>query len=270
MSSYRQQYLDSSRRRKSFIPLPKQNLKIDLSQMSDLSNDTEAQNPEAQNPGAQNPEAQNQETQIQELSHDFQSGDNGQKSPSKSKIPVPVSSLSSKPPSNAIKNMNSLHKSAVADLESKLRLKHAETTRLDTELENAKTILSNKIKEIRESAKIVKELDSIKEKNSQLTFSMDELKIKNSDLKTRNTDLVQKLDVETSKRKQIEQRNSRLENLLKTMPGDQTKKQVRGSIVKSVFYAVEHVLFMSVVLYCIYYKYVIEPEQTRASRSWWN
>jgi len=250
MSTYRQQYLDSSRRRKSFIPLPNQNLKIDLSQMSDISNDTEAQNPE--------------------FHQDFQSGDSPQKSPSKSKIPIPSSALACKPPNNTINNMNSLHKSAVADLESKLRLKQAETTRLDTELENAKTILSNKIKEIRESAKIVKEVDSIKEKNSQLVFSVDELKIKNIELKTRNTDLNQKLDVETRNRKQIEQRNSRLENLLKTRPVEQAKKPVKGSIVKSVLYAVEHVLVMSSVSYFVYYKYVIEPEQERASKSWWN
>lgn len=261
MSTYRQQYLDSSRRRKSFIPLPKQNLKIDLSQMSDLSNDTEGQNPE--------------------FGHDFQSGDSPQQSKlpptPKSKIPIPSSALAYKPPKDPIKNMNSLHKSAVADLESKLRLKQAETNRLDTELENAKTILSNKIKEIRESAKTVKEVESIKEKNSQLVFSVDELKIKNSELKTknselktRNTDLNQKLEFETRNRKQIEQRNSRLETLLKTRPVEPTKKPVKDSVIKSVLYVVEHVLVMSCVSYLVYYKYVIEPEQERASKSWWN
>lgn len=288
MSSYRQQYLDSARRRKSNIPLPSsQKLKLDLSQMSDISNDN--------NP----PENSNDNTGTQQMiTTDFQSGDNNlqkydnnlqnqadddfqniKKSPSKSRIPIPSTStpLSSKPPtycnSNSMKTVNNnnslLHKTTVADLESKLRLKEAETTRLDTELENAKNILSNKVKEIRESAKIVREIDSIKKENSQLANLTEELKNKNQDLS-------QQLEAEKKSKTLVEQRNARLETLLKTRPDKLVNTNKRdsssgssGSILKSVLLAVEHVVIVASISYAVYYKYVIEPEQERAAKSWW-
>jgi len=257
MSSYRQQYLDSSRRRKSNIPLPNQKLKLDLSQMSDISNDTDNNQQSTMNLEGTNLEGT---TKM-----NFQSGDSLQKSPSKSRIPVPSPSVAhNKPPIDHLKKFNAEHKAAVSELESKLRLREAETTRLDTELENAKTLLSNKIKEIRESAKIVKEVDSIREKNTQLTSLTEELKATNSDLNL-------KLANETKLKKQIELRNTRLETLLKTKPSKlaNSNKNAKCSIVKSVLYAVEHALVLSCISYAVYYKYLIEPEQERAAKSWW-
>merc|ERR1712179_262233 len=165
-------------------------------------------------------------------------------------------------------SLNSLHKAAVSDLESKLRLKEAETSRLDSELENAKNILSNKIKEIRESAKIVKEVDLIKEENVQLLSLTEELKTKTDELNTKNIDLNQELETEKKKKKQIELRNSRLETLLnKKNKLASSSKSSSCSVVKSVLYAVEHALVLSCISYAVYYKYVIEPEQERMAKS---
>ena len=146
-STYRQQFLDSARRRKSNIPLPNKNLKLDLSQMSDISND----NIETENSNNNN--------------NNLQAGDNS-KNKIKSRIPI------ASPPKPTAP-------SQIIELESKLRLKKAETQTLSVELENAKKVLTTKINEIRESARNVKDL---KEENSLLTCLTEELKSKNSEL----------------------------------------------------------------------------------------
>merc|ERR1712053_70818 len=232
-STYRQQFLDSARRRKSNIPLPNKNLKLDLSQMSDISND----NVDTENPNNNN-------------NNNLQGGDNP-KNKIKSRIPI------ASPPKPTAP-------SQISELESKLRLKKAETQTLSVELENAKKVLTTKINEIRESAKNVKDL---KEENSLLTCLTEELKSKNSEL-------LQKVENEKKLKKQIEQRNLRLEALLKTKPETTPKQkhqQPKKSYFKSVLFAVEHVLVLSCLSYAVYYKYVIEPEQQKKSlkKLWW-
>ena len=92
------------------------------------------------------------------------------------------------------------------------------------------------------------------------------------ELKSKNSELLQKIENEKKLKKQIEQRNLRLEALLKTKPENKPKnQQPKKSYFKSVLFAVEHVLVLSCLSYAIYYKYVIEPEQQKKSlkKLWW-